>query len=99
MLDEILAGGVSLAQLDWRYTVVFLALFPFVLTYIITSIRATVAANQKGDAKSPPIVPYAVPLVGNLWSFAFDTEYALRKAMYVSPYHPATFSARRYPDF
>jgi hypothetical protein len=45
----------------------------FVLTQAITSIQSHIALAQIDDAKQPPMVPYAIPGVGNLLDFVFDT--------------------------
>ncbi|KFY81326.1 hypothetical protein V500_11534 [Pseudogymnoascus sp. VKM F-4518 (FW-2643)] len=81
MFDNLVAEGYSLAQRDWRLTAVVTSLLPFVLTYLITSLRAFLAANNKGDSRSAPIAPYAVPFFGNLISFLYDNERAIRNAL------------------
>ena len=83
MFDGLVAEGYSLAQRDWQLTVVVVSLLPFVLTYLITSLRAFLAANNKSDSRSAPIAPYAVPFLGNLFSFLYDNERAVRKALFV----------------
>ncbi|KFY51268.1 hypothetical protein V497_09285 [Pseudogymnoascus sp. VKM F-4516 (FW-969)] len=81
MFDDIVAEGYSLAQRDWRLTALVASLVPFALTYTITSLLAFLAANNKGDSRSPPIAPYAVPFFGNLFAFLFDNERFVRNAL------------------
>ncbi len=73
MLDDMIASGTALVQWDWRITLFAISLSPFALTYLITYLWATIAARSNGKGKSPPMVPYAVPILGNLLAFAFDT--------------------------
>ena len=68
MLDDILHGRIPLG-----ITVPMLLLTPFILTYLVTWLRGTIAAKRTGTGKAPPLVPYATPLLGSLFSFAFDT--------------------------
>ncbi|KFY18446.1 hypothetical protein V493_08610 [Pseudogymnoascus sp. VKM F-4281 (FW-2241)] len=81
MFDDLVADGYSLAQRDWRVTAVVASLLPFVFTYLITSLRAILAANNKSDSRSVPIAPYAVPFFGNLISFLYDNERTIRNAL------------------
>lgn len=92
MFDDLVSEGYSLAQHDWRLTAVVASLLPFVLTYLITSLRAFLAANNKSDSRSAPIAPYAVPFFGNLISFLYDNERAIRNALFVpNPRHVPPF--------
>lgn len=91
MFNDLVAEGYSLAQGDWRITVVVASLLPFALTYLITSLRAFLAANNKGDSRSAPIAPYAVPFLGNLISFLYDNERAVRNALFVPSCHVPPF--------
>lgn len=83
MFDDLVAEGYSLAQRDWQLTAVVASLLPFVLTYLVTSLRAFLAANNKSDSRSAPIAPYAVPFFGNLFSFLNNNERTIRNALFV----------------
>jgi hypothetical protein len=48
-------------------------------TYIGTLVRAFVAARSTHDSRDPPKLPYAVPLLGNLPAFLWDTKAFLNK--------------------
>ncbi|KAL2075856.1 hypothetical protein VTL71DRAFT_799 [Oculimacula yallundae] len=74
MFDEIVNQGVAAIQRDLRVTVVVGLLSVFVLTRIITSIRSNVALQLSGHGKTPPMMPYAIPGVGNMLAFAFNTK-------------------------
>ncbi|KAH7342494.1 cytochrome P450 [Rhexocercosporidium sp. MPI-PUGE-AT-0058] len=74
MFDEILDQGVAAIQWDLRITVAIGLLSILALTRIITSVRSNVALWRSGDGKTPPIMPYAVPGIGNMLAFAFDTK-------------------------
>jgi hypothetical protein len=68
--------GPPLTGLTWwdgRFTLAAVVLLPLILTYTATSLQATWIKNARGKG-SPPPVPYAVPVVGNTFQFAYDTE-------------------------
>jgi hypothetical protein len=75
MLVSLLEGGASALQWDLSVTMVVVFLSSFVLTQTITSIQSYVARSQTGEAKSPPIVPFAIPGVGTLLSFGTKEFY------------------------
>ncbi|TKA77372.1 hypothetical protein B0A49_01511 [Cryomyces minteri] len=54
-------------------SVVVLSLLPFILTFSITTLISLRALRSRARVRNPPIVPYSVPFVGNLFAFAFDT--------------------------
>jgi hypothetical protein len=81
MFDEILDQGVAAIQWDLRITVAIGLLSILALTRIITSVRSNVALWRSGDGKTPPIMPYAVPGIGNMLAFAFDTKSLLSTIM------------------
>jgi hypothetical protein len=56
--------------------VVLAIVFPFVLTYAVTSIQYFLVLFGKGS--TPPTPPYFVPILGHTISFAFDTDRWLR---------------------
>src|SRR3954447_18104907 len=70
MMDDILYGRIPL-----QIMIPIFLLAPFPLTYLITWLRGTIAAKRTGIGKTPPLVPYATPLLGNLFSFAIDPCY------------------------
>ena len=77
-------GSVLIGRESWDGRLVFTAavavLLPFILTYLYTSLSANLARN--GDDKgAPPPVPYAVPLLGNTFQFAYDTEGFLARTL------------------
>lgn len=72
MLVSLLEGGASALQWDLSATMVVVFLSAFLLTQKITSIQSYVARSQTGEAKSPPIMPFAIPGVGA--PLSFDTE-------------------------
>ncbi|KAG4438382.1 hypothetical protein IFR05_006144 [Cadophora sp. M221] len=74
LFDEILDQGAAAMQWDLRITVAVGLLSILVLTRVITSIRSNVALRSSGDDKPPPIMPYALPGIGNMLAFAFDTK-------------------------
>jgi hypothetical protein len=65
MLDDLLHGLIPLG--------ISILLAPFLLTYLTTWFRGIIAAKRPGTGKAPPLVPYAIPFIGSLFSFAFDT--------------------------
>lgn len=73
MLDNMADRGLAAASWDWRLTVVGAVLSVFVVTRVITTLRSTIALRAIGTGKTPPIVPYSIPGVGNMLGFAFDT--------------------------
>lgn len=61
---------------DW-YGMVIASLFlvsPFVITYAATSVISFFKSKQKAVRAEPPPVPYSIPFMGNLLSFASDTK-------------------------
>lgn len=73
MLDNMVDRGLVAVSWDWRLTVAGAILSVFVVTRVITTLRSAVAFRATGTGKTPPIVPYSIPGVGNMPSFAFDT--------------------------
>lgn len=78
MLDDLLDHGVNAIQWDLRVTIAVTILSVFAGTFILTSLQSNSAlygASGKKDAvRTPPIMPYAIPVAGNLFAFAFDTR-------------------------
>jgi hypothetical protein len=71
---------------SWHVTTTtgLLVIAPFFLTYVITCLSSMNGVNSKGDNLEPPPVPYTVPLLGNVFSFAFDTVGTVGSIMYIS---------------
>ncbi|KAK0125683.1 hypothetical protein ONS95_000314 [Cadophora gregata] len=86
MFDEILGQGAAAIRWDLRISVAAGILSILILTRLITSIRSKVALGRSGDDKTPPILPYSLPGLGNLISFAFDTNKLLSDI--ISKYGP-----------
>ena len=82
MIDELF---LQIAKLEGRGvpTRLAIALFLlyniFILTITVTSIRSIFGARkpQDGFVKDPPIAPYSIPFLGNLYAFASDTKSCL----------------------
>ncbi|KAG9229137.1 cytochrome P450 [Amylocarpus encephaloides] len=82
MIDQMF---LQIAKLEGRGvpTRVAIALFllynVFILTIAITSIRSVFGARKPHDGtiKEPPIAPYSVPFLGNLYAFASNTKSCL----------------------
>ncbi|PVH80017.1 cytochrome P450 [Cadophora sp. DSE1049] len=74
MFDEILDQGAAAFRWDLRISVAAGLLSIVILTRAITSIRSKIALWRSGDEKTPPILPYFLPGLGNLLAFAFDTK-------------------------
>jgi hypothetical protein len=74
---ELLLGGALTAPNAWDGRVIFTAavavLLPFMLTYILTSLKAKSIQNGRSKGNPPP-APYAVPVLANTFQFAYDTE-------------------------
>jgi hypothetical protein len=73
MFDDMVDYGRTAVYWDWRLTVVVSLLSVFVATRILTSIRSSLAFRATGVEKRPPIVPYSMPVIGNMLDFAFNT--------------------------
>ena len=82
LTDSLLS--VAPVDLDWRVTTIIALLFPFLLTYFLTTAQYLTATWSKKDGRSPPIVPYSIPLIGNLVPFLMDTERYLTNIVYVN---------------
>ncbi|KAH7419535.1 cytochrome P450 [Cadophora sp. MPI-SDFR-AT-0126] len=74
MFDEVLDQGAAAIRWDLRISVAAGLLSIVILTRLTTSIRSKTALWRSGDEKTPPILPYFVPGLGNLLAFAFDTK-------------------------
>lgn len=66
-------NGLNGLAWDGRFTFAAAVLLPLILTYAVTSLKATWIKNVRKNGKPPP-VPYAVPGVANTFQFAYDTE-------------------------
>ncbi|KAE8443147.1 hypothetical protein EG329_002316 [Mollisiaceae sp. DMI_Dod_QoI] len=74
MIDNVFEKGVAIIQWDVRLTVAVSFISIFLLTQVITSVRSSIALRSKGNIKTPPLMPYSIPGLGNLVAFAFDTQ-------------------------
>jgi hypothetical protein len=74
MLDDIIDHSIAVMGWDWRLTTLGTILSVFITTRIITTLRSNLALQATGNEKTPPIVPYVVPGIGNMFDFAFDTR-------------------------
>lgn len=72
MANNIFNHAASLLFWDWRATTFVVLLSPFMITYLVTFLRSTLALRQQTDGRSPPISPYFVPIFGNLVEFLYD---------------------------
>lgn len=71
----------SLSWWDRRFTFTTAAvLLPLLLTYVLTWLKARWIKNVQGEGDPPP-VPYTVPILGNTFQFAYDTEGFLRRTL------------------
>jgi hypothetical protein len=50
------------------------------LTYLISTAQSALLAISKADGRSPPTLPYAIPLVGHLVEFLKDNKQFLTRA-------------------
>jgi hypothetical protein len=73
MLDKLLERGAILLQWDLRVTTVLIFFSILILTRSITTIKSYGPFSKKGDTKSPRVVPYEIPGVGNMLPLLFDT--------------------------
>ncbi|KAK1826202.1 cholesterol 7-alpha-monooxygenase [Podospora conica] len=73
-------------------TIAALLLLPFLLTYVLTSLRASfgrrIAARPGPGPKEAPVAPYAVPLLAHTFQFAVRTEKFLWHMLSLFPATP-----------
>jgi hypothetical protein len=81
---EPLLGDALTAPTSWDGRVVLTAavavLLPLILTYTLTSLKANSIKNGPGKGNPPP-APYAMPVLGNTFQFAYDTEGFLARTL------------------
>lgn len=66
------------------WAIVSLALvLPLLATYIVSMYRFGVATRRTKFGKIVPAIPYLIPAIGHIFSFAWDTTESLSQAMYV----------------
>lgn len=70
MLESLSFHAVQ-ALGTWQTTAMVLLIVPL-LTNVLTTIKSVLALYGTGERK-PPILPYWLPLIGNLIPFARDT--------------------------
>ena len=49
--------------------------------YLVSSVRGAQAVPDEGDGSQPPLLPYALPLLGHLPEFLWNTEKFLQRAV------------------
>ena len=77
----------AFSALDWQCTMIIavvLAPLPFIIIFLITSITAASRMASIRDRVEAPPLPYAIPGVGNLLSFASDMRGAIKSIRQVS---------------
>lgn len=62
------------------FTAVVAVLLPLILTYALTTFNANWIRNVRRKGNPPP-VPYALPVLGNTFQFAYDTEGFITKTL------------------
>ena len=72
-MDKSIVSNLFGQEWSWQLMPLLLAL-PFLLTYFSTTLKSSTAIKNSGTAVQPPPVPYWIPLIGNLFPFAFNTE-------------------------
>lgn len=78
---SLLGGILVWLASDSRIVVAFaVVLLPLLLTYTLTALKSNWARNVRGKGAPPP-VPYPVPLLGNTFQFAYDTEGFLSRTL------------------
>jgi len=74
LVQPLLAIAGPLTWWDERAAFVAAAvLLPLIFTYTWTFFNAIWTKNGRAKG-SPPLAPYAVPVLGNTFQFAYDTE-------------------------
>jgi hypothetical protein len=60
---------------SWQKAVTtgLLIIAPFVFTYALTYLKSIKGIRSKSEGIEAPPVPYTIPLLGNVFSFAFNT--------------------------
>ncbi|KAF7868555.1 hypothetical protein EAF04_005086 [Stromatinia cepivora] len=58
----------------WRATALCICLFPFLISYLLTTVKSTLTVRSKGSDKLPAIDPSPDFIFGNLLAFSFDTR-------------------------
>ena len=71
----------SILQYDWRVRTATSLCLAFVLTYLATSVKSSMAIRSTRTQKKPPIVPYWLPFFGNLFPFLWDPPAFCSKMM------------------
>ncbi|CAD6447086.1 81f82b88-dd2c-49ed-b7e7-e04fa06feb2e [Sclerotinia trifoliorum] len=58
----------------WRATALCICLFPFLVAYLLTTVKSTLTVRSKSTNKSPAFDPSPDFIFGNLFAFSFDTR-------------------------
>lgn len=69
MLDEAVNFGLAIMNWDRRLSLFVALLLTPVITRFITTWESWAALKQTGNAKTPPVVPYSIPIIGNMLEF------------------------------
>lgn len=80
----VLSQALRQEQWDWKVILgmgVVWVVGLVLVTSLATSLKSTILLWQRGDAKTPPIAPYNIPVAGNLVQFAFNTHNFLSSLM------------------
>ena len=60
------------SQGRWRMVLGVSVLLTFLLTYVTTLLRSSIAISRQQVRRQPPIMPYWIPFIGNLISYVWD---------------------------
>lgn len=73
MLTEIINYVLAVVHWDIRLSFLGALLLILVATRALTTQKSWAALKQTGTSRIPPIVPYSIPLLGNMLDFVFGT--------------------------
>ena len=81
--SQIPSMGAHLSQsnfhYDWRLIIGISLLLTFPITYLMTSLKSSIAIREKRLWREPPIMPYWIPYLGNLLPLLWDPSEFLSK--------------------
>ena len=58
---------------SWEVSTALAIALLFIVTYMATSLKSVIAIRGKKDGREPPIVPYWIPILGNLIPLVWNT--------------------------
>ncbi|KAK4142879.1 cytochrome P450 [Dichotomopilus funicola] len=79
-VDSAFSAPNALGSLNSFVEALVAVLLPLILTYALTTFNANWIRNVRGKGNPPP-VPYALPVLGNTFQFAYDTEGFITKTI------------------